>query len=430
MSMYDVTAAGSCPGAACFTYSWPVNIPSLVGGNTAYVGFTGGTNTTSAYPLVVKSLTYAVLSPLSSTSTPAFSPSPGTYTSAQSVTLRDSTPGATIYYTTDGTAPTTSSSIYSDPITVSSTQTIQAIAVASGYSNSSVASATYTINPTPATPTFSVSAGTYTSPQTVSISDATPGATIYYTKNGTTPTISSTEYTGAITVSSTETLEAVATVGDPTMSAVASATYVIESPNINYPSGGFKASSFDLNGGAAITSGGLLQLTDGGGGEGRSAWYATQVPVQTFTTDFGFQLVDPQADGFTFVIQNAGPTALGGAGGGLGYLGIPHSVAIKFDLYNNAGEGPNSTGLYTDGAAPMVPAINLTGTPNQLTQRRSIRRPHHLRWDELDSYPDRLQHAGNLVLLLANQHSLDCRRKHRLRRLHRRHRRRDSDAEY
>ena len=235
-------------------------------------------------------------------------------------------PGATIYYTTNGTTPTTSSSVYSGPITVSSTETIRAIAVASGYSNSSVASATYTINATPATPTFSVAPGTYASAQTVSISDATPGATIYYTKNGTTPTTSSTEYTGAITVSSTETLEAVATVGDPTMSAVASATYVIESPNINYPSGGFKASSFDLNGGAAITSGGLLQLTDGGGDEGRSAWFATKVPVQTFTTDFTFQLMDAQADGFAFVIQNAGPTALGAAGGGLGYLGIPQAL--------------------------------------------------------------------------------------------------------
>jgi hypothetical protein len=366
MSMYDVTAAGSCPGAACFTYSWPVNIPSLVGGNTAYVGFTGGTNTTSAYPLVVKSLTYAVLSPLSSTSTPTFSPGAGTYGTSQSVTISDSTPGATIYYTTDGTTPTTSSAVYSIPIPISSTETIKAIAVASGYSNSSVASATYSINATPATPTFSVAPGTYASAQTVSISDATSGATIYYTTNGTTPTTSSTEYSGPITVNSTETIEAVATVGDPTMSAVASATYVIESPNINYPSGGFNASSFDLNGGATITSGGVLQLSDGGGGEGRSAFYATPVSIAAFTTDFPFQLVDPQADGFTFVIQNAGPTALGGSGGGLGYLGIPQSVAIKFDLYNNAGEGPDSTGLYTDGAAPMVPAINLTGTPINL----------------------------------------------------------------
>jgi glucosylceramidase len=77
--------------------------------------------------------------------TPAFSPSPGTYTSTQSVTLSDSTPGASIYYTTNGTAPTTSSTQYQSaaPIAVSSTTTIEAIAVAPGYTNSAIASATY-----------------------------------------------------------------------------------------------------------------------------------------------------------------------------------------------------------------------------------------------------------------------------------------------
>ena len=45
----------------------------------------------------------------------------------------------------------------------------------------------------------------------------------------------------------------------------------------------------------------------------------------------------------------------GCSGGNLGYGGIPNSVAIKFDLYNNAGEGPDSTGLYVNGAVPTFP---------------------------------------------------------------------------
>jgi hypothetical protein len=51
-----------------------------------------------------------------------------------------------IYYTTNGATPTTGSTKYSTPISVTATTTIQAIAVASGYNNSAVASATYTIS--------------------------------------------------------------------------------------------------------------------------------------------------------------------------------------------------------------------------------------------------------------------------------------------
>ena len=82
---------------------------------------------------------------------PTFSPAAGTYTSAQSVTLASTTPGAAFYYTTNGTAPTTASTLYSGPISVSATTTIKAIATASGFSTSPVSSATYTINST--TPT-------------------------------------------------------------------------------------------------------------------------------------------------------------------------------------------------------------------------------------------------------------------------------------
>src|SRR5208282_4244937 len=78
-----------------------------------------------------------------------------------------------------------------------------------------------------------------------------------------------------------------------------------------------------------------LQLTDGEQFEEGSAFYATPVNIQAFTTNFTFQLSNPAADGITFTIQNVGPTALGGAGEGLGYAGIGKSVAVKFDLYNN-----------------------------------------------------------------------------------------------
>ena len=87
--------------------------------------------------------------------TPTFSPGAGTYSSIQTVTIADSTPGASIYYTTDGTTPTPSSTLYTSSITVSNTETINAIAGGSGFTTSAVASALYTINLPP--PSFSIS---------------------------------------------------------------------------------------------------------------------------------------------------------------------------------------------------------------------------------------------------------------------------------
>jgi len=78
-------------------------------------------------------------------STPTFSLAGGTYTKAQTVTISCATSGATIYYTTDGTPPSASSTKYNAAITISETTTLKAIAVKDG-TESSVAEATYTIN--------------------------------------------------------------------------------------------------------------------------------------------------------------------------------------------------------------------------------------------------------------------------------------------
>lgn len=85
-------------------------------------------------------------------STPLFSPGGGGYAGAQSVTISCATVGATIYYTTDGSTPTTNSSVYSGPITVpvpTASMTIQAFAAETGVLGSTVASATYSTVVTP-----------------------------------------------------------------------------------------------------------------------------------------------------------------------------------------------------------------------------------------------------------------------------------------
>ncbi|MGC2637390.1 MAG: chitobiase/beta-hexosaminidase C-terminal domain-containing protein [Acidobacteriaceae bacterium] len=161
--------------------------------------------------------------------TPAFSPAAGSFTSAQSVSLSDTTPGASLYYTIDGSTPTTSSTLYAAPISVAATTTIEAIAAASGYLHSSVATGTYAITLPAATPTFSPAAGTYNTAQSVTISDTTAGASIYYTTDGSTPTTSSPLFSSSapIAVAATTTISAIAVASGTTTSAVATATYSI-----------------------------------------------------------------------------------------------------------------------------------------------------------------------------------------------------------
>ncbi|MGN1417229.1 MAG: chitobiase/beta-hexosaminidase C-terminal domain-containing protein [Oscillospiraceae bacterium] len=76
---------------------------------------------------------------------PDISPNGGTFTDSQTVTITCTTENATIFYTTDGTAPTTSSTTYTGAFTISETATVKAIAVKDGMNDSAVAAAEFTI---------------------------------------------------------------------------------------------------------------------------------------------------------------------------------------------------------------------------------------------------------------------------------------------
>ncbi len=296
---------------------------------------------------------------------PVISPGSGTFSTPPTVTITDSLAGATIYYTTDGSIPTSSSPVYqsASPLVGYANETITAIASVAGYLLSAPASATYESTSISVNPVFSLPGGTYIGAQTLTITDNTPGAVIYYTVDGPAPTTASAIYTQPIPITASETVQAVAVAPGLFASSVVSATYTVQPIGTIDFSQGFTLAQGPIQfNGSTYLDDFRLQLTDGGLNEAGSAFYATAVNVQQFTTQFAFQLSNPAADGITFTIQNNGPTALGGDGGALGYKGILNSIAIKFDLFNNAGEGPNSTGLYINGAKPTLPAINLTGT--------------------------------------------------------------------
>lgn len=126
-----------------------IGSPTLVGGPKK------GDNCTFTFNPFTKTITITKKA-LVQLAAPTFSPAGGTFTSAQSVTI-SAAEGAKIYYTTNKTVPTTSSTEYSGPITVNETTTLRAIAVKEGYTNSEIAEATYTINtPTPTNYTYAL----------------------------------------------------------------------------------------------------------------------------------------------------------------------------------------------------------------------------------------------------------------------------------
>lgn len=200
--------------------------------------------------------------------TPRFSPAAGGVPSGTTVTITCSTDGATIHYTTDGTAPTASSPTYSSPIAITADTTIKAIAVKTGMDNSSVATANYTIVlPKVANPTFTPSAGEVLSGTTVAINCTTDGAEIHYTTDGTVPTADSPVYSTAIEITAATTIKAIAIKEDYRDSDVATAAYTIGQPTAEAPT--FVPNGGEVNKGSTVTlstttPGGVIHYTTNG----------------------------------------------------------------------------------------------------------------------------------------------------------------------
>ena len=174
--------------------------------------------------------------------TPAIAPLPSKLTaSSTSVTITDATVGAVIYYTTDGSTPTTASTKYSAAFQlncpVNTTVTVKAYAPAlnSTYTDSSTSVTTYTCQTQAAMPVISPVSGNIGAGSNVTMTDATTGTSIYYTVDGTTPTVNSIKYTGSFTINASQTIKAVAVSSDATCvnSAIAVVTYtVVQNPTI------------------------------------------------------------------------------------------------------------------------------------------------------------------------------------------------------
>ncbi|MEG1336145.1 MAG: chitobiase/beta-hexosaminidase C-terminal domain-containing protein [Clostridiales bacterium] len=146
---------------------------------------------------------------------------------AKTIAITCATPGATIYYTTDGSNPTTGSKKYSGTFNITASTTIKAIAAKSGMSNSLITGENFTISTTQAptsnlTPNTAINKGTV-----VKLSSATANATIYYTTDGTPATTESTQYQDGILVLHSMIIQAIAVGPGGSVSSVSAFQYTI-----------------------------------------------------------------------------------------------------------------------------------------------------------------------------------------------------------
>jgi|GEM_PF-2410368 len=260
---------------ASIYYTLDNSVPTTA--STQYTGAIPLTATTRIKAITVKGGVASVVSIASYIiSIPTFSPAAGTYNAAQSVKLSSSDPNAAIYYTTDGSVPTRSSTLYSAAIPVKSTTTINAVAVDAGIS-STVSSATYTLPLL-----FAPAAGSYTGTQKVTLSTGNPGDTICYTTDGTTPTGSSTQYTGAIAVGSTESIKAVVVKAGKT-SAVYSAAYTISVLSFK-PVAGLYTAAQNVTLGTINAGDTIYYTTDGSVPTRSSSLYTSAIQVSSNDT--------------------------------------------------------------------------------------------------------------------------------------------------
>ena len=267
------TTNGTTPTAASTLYSSPVSMTQTTTLKAIAI-LSGWANS------AVGTGVYTLQAP-----PPTISPNGGSFVTSQAVTLSTTVPATfKIRYTTNGTTPTATSTLYSAPFNVTTPTTVKAIVIKTGWTTSAVASAVF--SPTVATPSFSPVAGTYGGTQTVTLSTTTAGATIRYTTDGTTPTAASTLYSAPVSVTQTTTLKAIASLASWTDSAVGTAMYTLQTvaPTIS-PNGGTFAGSQPVT--LATTTAAPVSIrytTDGTTPTPTSTLYGAPFNVTTPTT--------------------------------------------------------------------------------------------------------------------------------------------------
>jgi hypothetical protein len=317
---------------------------------------------------------------------PSFSPAPGVYAPPLSVSISDSTAGAAIYYTTDGSTPTTSSAVYSGAISMPvGTTTLSAVA-AGGAGSSAVTSGSYTVNQQmPPPPTFSPPAGTYTTVLSVSITDSITGATIYYTANGSMPSTTSTVYFGPIPIPvGTTTLSAIAAnSGGSSTPAVGSYTVATPPPPTFSPPSGSYAAPLSVSIGDSTGSATIYYTTNGSVPTTASTVYSSPISLPAGNWMFSAIAVDgagaSMAANASYVVTSGGTVAtpLFSPAAGPFYAATPVTITSATPgatiRYTTDGSTPtDSNGTIYTGPVTMPVAVDTNMTASTATNGSGI----------------------------------------------------------
>ncbi|MBO7488956.1 MAG: chitobiase/beta-hexosaminidase C-terminal domain-containing protein [Bacteroidales bacterium] len=190
---YSLTPAGAYDEVTATSENIGIATVSKSGSTITVTGVSKGSTTitlSAARPGSTALTTTVTVLVKEACATPTITITPTTDGTTATVTLSTATDGASIYYTTDGSNPTTSSTLYSDEFEIGNGGVVKAIAVKADYINSEVAREIYSAEKV-ATPTISIASSG------VTFDCATAGVTFYYTTDGSTPTTSSTQWNGS-----------------------------------------------------------------------------------------------------------------------------------------------------------------------------------------------------------------------------------------
>jgi len=215
---------------------------------------------------------------------PVFFAAGGTFNNTTSVSFRQYTAKAKTYFTTDGSTPTTKSTLYTGPFSVYHSETVRAVSFLTGYPLSPEASQDYKL--VTAAPTFTPNGGSITSSTTIAMTSISSSALIYYTTDGSTPTAKSTLYTAPITLSSTATIKAIAVRNNLEDSSVSSATFTVPTaskPTFT-PAGGTFVGSLKVALNSNTSNAVICYVTDGSPLSTASAHYSAPITISKTTT--------------------------------------------------------------------------------------------------------------------------------------------------